>query len=150
MEALQAKSMKKQLFMLLFFGCFGMSTEIFFVAINNLIFNTPLWDEPLWSLTGKTYVWMLPIYMLIPVVGGKMMKALKSYPLLLRLLLYALAIFFVEFVSGFILEQITGKCPWKYTDGWNVCGYIKLEFLPAWMFFAFLIERLYFYLDENL
>lgn len=142
--------MKKQLFLLLFFGCFGVATEIVFVAFSNLIFNTPLWDEPLWSLTGKTYVWMLPIYMLIPVLGKPLMTKMRPYSLVVRLFTYAFSIFFIEFLSGFALEMITGKCPWEYTSGWHVCGYIQLEFLPAWMFFAFLIEKLFFYLDDNL
>ncbi len=142
--------MKKQLFKLLFFGCFGIATEIVFVAITNLILNTPLWNEPLWSLTGKTYVWMFPIYMLIPIIGGPLMKKVKPYALIIRLFTYAIAIFSIEFISGFLLEAITGKCPWEYTDGWHICGYIQLEFLPAWMLFAFIIEQLYYYIDTHL
>ena len=70
--------MKKSIFLCLFFGCFGMTFEIFFVAFSNIIMNTPLWDEPLWSLTGKTYVWMFPIYILIPVAMGPIIKFLNE------------------------------------------------------------------------
>ena len=136
--------------MCLFFGCFGITVEIFFTAISNLLNHTPLWGEPLWSLTGKTYVWMFPIYTLIPIAGGFLIDLFRKYPLLLRLLLYTSIIFIVEFITGFLLDQFTGKCPWEYTSGWHVMGYIRLDFAPAWMFFSFLIENLYRYLDKRL
>ena len=142
--------MPKIIFMLLFFGCFGMATEIFFVAFTNLFTGKPLWDEPLWSLTGKTYVWMFPIYMMIPVIAGFLLNYVGGFPLLVRLLIYTTIILSVEFITGFALEQITGKCPWEYTTGWHLMGYIRLDYAPAWMLFAFIIEYLYLFLDKNL
>lgn len=140
----------KKFFLILFFGCFGITCEIFFVAFTNLFNQIPLWNEPLWSLTGKSYVWMFPIYALIPILGGYIMEKCKKYPVLSRLLIYSSIIYIVEFASGFLLDQITGKCPWEYTTGWHIMGYIRLDFLPAWMAFSFVIERLYFYLQRNL
>lgn len=142
--------MKKRLFTYLFFACFGITAEIFFVAFGNLITQTQLWDEPLWSLTGKTYVWMFPIYMLIPIIAGSLFDKVRDWHIVLRLLLYVSMIYLVEFSSGFLLEQITGKCPWEYTTGWHIMGYIRLDYLPSWTFFAFIIERLYLYLDQHL
>lgn len=141
---------KKWAFLVLFFGCFGMATEIFFVAFTNLFTGQPLWDEPLWSLTGKTYVWMFPIYALIPLAGRYLMLPLANRPLWLRLLIYTAAILSVEFVSGWLLDLITGSCPWEYTTGWHVMGYIRLDYAPAWAFFAWLVERLFMYLYEEL
>ena len=46
-------------------------------------------------------------------------------------------------------SQITGKCPWEYTTGWHIMGYIRLDFTPAWMFFSFIIERLYWMIDKR-
>jgi hypothetical protein len=123
--------MNKFGFMLLFFGCLGICTEIFFVAFMNLINNEPFCNEPLWSLTGKTYVWMFPIYALIPILGGLLFRYFRPYPLLLRLLGYTLLIFTVESIAGFLLDQLTGKCPWEYTKGWHIMGYIQLEYTPA-------------------
>ena len=143
-------SLKKTLFLCLFFGCFGMTCEIFFVAFANIIMDTPLWDEPLWSLTGKTYVWMFPIYILIPLAMGPIIKLLKERPLVLRLLIYVLGIYIVEFSTGFLLEQITGKCPWEYTTGWHIMGYIRLDYFPGWLIFAFIIEYLYLYIDKKI
>jgi uncharacterized membrane protein len=52
-----------------------------------------------------------------------------------------LGIFVVEFITGFILDKFTGHCPWQYMSRWNIMGYIRLDYLPAWMCFAYIIER---------
>jgi hypothetical protein len=140
----------KKIFLSLFFACFGVTTEVFFVAMSNLIKQTPYCNEALWSLTGKTYVWMLPIYALIPVIAGPLFKKIGAWNILLRLLCYTTLILIVEFCAGFMLEQLTGKCPWEYTTGWHFMGYVRLDYIPAWMFFSFLIEYFYLYLDRNL
>jgi hypothetical protein len=142
--------MIKNAFLVLFFGCLGITCEIFMVAFSNLITGTQLFNEPIWSLTGKSYVWMFPIYTLIPVLGGPIMRKCKPLPLIIRLIIYAGIIYSVEFSSGFLLEQLTGKCPWEYTSGWHVMGYIRLDYIPIWMAFAYLVESLYFFLDKRL
>lgn len=142
--------MPKKLFLIIFFACFGITVEICFVAFSNLINDTPFCGEPLWSLTGKTYVWMLPIYSLIPLLAGGIYNKISHWNLGVRLCFYTLLILLVEFIAGFSLEQITGKCPWEYTTGWHFMGYIRLDYTPAWMFFAFLVEYLYTYLDKHL
>jgi hypothetical protein len=142
--------MIKKAFLVLFFGCLGITCEIFMVAFSNLITGTQLFNEPIWSLTGKSYVWMFPIYALIPVLGGPIMKKFKALPLIIRLFIYAGIIYIVEFSSGFLLEQLTGKCPWEYTTGWHLMGYIRLDYIPLWMAFAYLVESLYFFLDKRL
>ncbi len=142
--------MQKKLFLILFFACFGLTTEICFVAITNLINQSPFCNEPLWSLTGKTYVWMLPIHGLVPILAGPMFRLLEDKPRLLRLTIYVLGIFAVEFITGGLLELIIGKCPWEYTTGWHIMGYIRLDYFPAWFFYAFLLESLYNYLENSL
>ena len=142
--------MRKKVFIILFFACFGMTCEIFFVAFMNLVNQTPLFGQPLWSLTGKTYVWMFPIYALIPILGKILFEKLAKYPMLVRAIVYAALIFMVEFFSGFLLEVITGKCPWEYTTGWHIMGYIRLDFTPAWMVFSIALESLYKYLERHL
>lgn len=143
--------MPKKLFMMLFFGCFGMTAEIFFTAITHALVGTSVIEgDPIMSLTGKTYVWMFPIYILIPIIGGFLFDKMRPYFWFLRIFVYALIIFIVEFISGFLLDQITGKCPWEYTTGLQVMGYIRLDYLPAWMFFAFWVEYFYNYMNDRL
>lgn len=137
------------LMIILFFGCFGMTTEIWFVAFTNLWNQTPFCNEPLWSLTGKTYVWMFPIYASIPLFAGFLYKKFKHMTPILRWFVYVLVLLAVEFTSGFLLDQFTGKCPWEYTTGWHIAGYIRLDYIPAWYLFAALVEWLYISLDNK-
>lgn len=141
--------MPRKAFLILFFACFGITAEIFFVAFTNLFNNEPFCDEPLWSLTGKTYVWMAFIYGLIPFFAEFFYNKMQKMPLLLRLFIYSCVILAVEFLAGFLLEQITGKCPWKYTVGLHVMGYIRLDYTPAWMVFAGVVEYLYRFVDSK-
>ena len=139
--------MKKTAFLLLFFACFGITTEVFVVALTNLYNGTPYCGEPLWSLTGKTYVWMAFIYALIPLIAGVVYGKLKSLPTLLRWLAYTFLIFGVEYLSGLLLEILTGSCPWKYTTGWHISGYIRLDYAPAWFVFSAMVEQLYLFVS---
>lgn len=137
-------------FLLLFFACFGITCEVFFVAFTNFFTNTSIDDKPLWALAGMSYVWMAPIYMLIPIIAGFLFKKMRKLPLVARLLIYTTLIWAVEFVAGFLLDQLTGSCPWEYKTGWHIMGYIRLDYGPAWMFFAWCVESLYVYLDDRL
>ena len=138
------------LFQILFFCCFGLAAEVVFTALTALFTHDPLCNNPLWSLTGITYVWMIFIYALIPILLSVLYPRLKSLHIILRLLIYVALIYAVEFTSGFLLEKITGKCPWEYTTGWHVMGYIRLDYFPSWLFFSWLVERLYVYLSVKL
>lgn len=141
---------KKMLVLSGLFACFGMTAEIFFVAFMNIINDEPICGKSLWTLTGRTYVWMFFIYALIPIIGGFLMEKCKSLPTLARLGIYTAAILTVEFIAGFLLETITGACPWKYQWGWHVGGYIRLDYIPAWLLFAYIIESMYRFLDKHL
>ena len=56
-------------FMMLVFSCMGITTEIIFTAIVSFINQTPLCGKPPLALAGFTYVWMIFIYALIPIIG---------------------------------------------------------------------------------
>lgn len=142
--------MTKKLFFYVFFACLGVTTEVCFVAIRHLIAGVGYCDEPLWALTGKSYIWMIPIYMCIPLVAQPLFTRCQHLSLLVRLSIYTFILLFVEFTSGFILELLTGSCPWLYTTGWHVMGYIRLDYIPAWMLFLYVVEYLYLYLSKHL
>lgn len=138
----------KKLLLFFAFGCVGITTEIFFTAISTVV-ESMLNNEPIsWRLLGFSYIWMFPIYGLIAFFAPIVFRFLLKYPLLLRLFLAAIIIFVVEFISGFLLDQLTGSCPWEYKHGYHVMGYIQLEYLPAWMLFVFIIEKIYKFLDK--
>lgn len=137
------------LFMIVFFVCLGITTEVFFTAFMALFTGEPVNGKPLIAMAGTTYVWMAFIYGLIPILGYFFYDKVKHWPVYLRLPFYVLLIYVVEFVSGYILQVTTGSCPWEYKSGWHVMGLIRLDFAPAWLFFAFMVERLYVFVNTK-
>jgi len=123
-------------------GSLGLSTEIFFTGAVDLYHAYASHTPPDWGLKGHSYIWMFLIYgsgsLLFP-LAYRYIQLIKIA--VLRLLVMAIAIFIIEFVTGYILDQLTGHCPWEYTSRWNVMGYIRLDYLPAWMVFAYVIEQ---------
>ena len=137
-------------FMMLVFSCMGITTEVVFTALVSFIKQTPLCGKPPLALAGFTYVWMIFIYALIPIIGHYGYDKIKEKNIIIRLTIYVTLIFIVEFISGFILQQTLGSCPWQYTTGWHIMGLIRLDFFPAWAFFCWLVERLYVFMNERM
>lgn len=132
---------KKRLIRFYLWGTLGLSTEVVFTALVDVYHairnNTPI-D---WGLSGHSYIWMFFIYGLGAILFPMVHKHLKGFHLIMRIFLIALGVFAVEFITGFLLDKLTGHCPWQYTSKLNIMGYIRLDYLPAWMGFAFLIEK---------
>ncbi|MCW5908682.1 MAG: hypothetical protein KIS94_12540 [Chitinophagales bacterium] len=135
--------------MIIFFVCLGMTTEIFFTAFMALFTGKPVNNKPLVALAGTTYVWMAFIYGLIPIIAHYLYEKVKTQPFYNRIGLYVILIYTVEFISGYILKVTTGSCPWEYKTGWHIMGLIRLDFLPAWCFFAWMVERLYVFINNR-
>ena len=70
--------------------------------------------------------------------------------MLIRSIIYTVIIFMIELSFGMILEQIIGQCPWKYSTGQHVLGYIRLDYMPAWMCFSIVVESLYNYMRDQI
>lgn len=134
----------------LIFACIGMTTEVIFTAFYKLASSYLLHTEPDWSLTGKTYVWMLFIYASIPLLFQFFNRFFKEYSLLLKALICVFIIYIIEFTSGAFLELVLGKCPWEYTTGYHIMGYIKLDYFPFWFIFSILIITINEVLNKRL
>ncbi len=129
---------KERVFSFVLYGGLGITTEVFFTAIVDLI-NAGNFDDL--SLKGVSYIWMFPIYGITSIVFPIGFNLLKKYNRLLRYLLYGIGILIVELIAGFMLEQTTGRCPWEYQVGWHFGGYIRFDYLPLWMLFGAMIEE---------
>jgi uncharacterized membrane protein len=126
------------------FATFGVTSEIVFTALVTS-FNAVRAKQKIdWSLYGYSYIWMVPIYGSIAFLGPLIIEPLQALPLLARLLIYTAVIFVVEYVTGWIIRKMTGRCPWHYDKGWQIHNLIRLDFTPSWMFFSWLVEFLYF------
>lgn len=138
--------MKKHLFLFVAFACIGITTEIFFTAITHVIHSWPHAD---WSLKGQTYIWMFPIYGIAGIAFPFILPYLQKIPFVFRMCIYAIGILIIEFITGGLLDFFTGKCPWEYTTGWNVMGYIRLDYFPLWALFGGMVEKIIVYLQRH-
>ncbi len=137
----------KLFFLFCAFGCLGVTVEVFFTALSEL-FDKRSSIQTKTRLMGHSYIWMFPIY------GGGvlLLSPLQSYlsaeHVLLRLCVYTFALFIIEYMMGYLLEKVTGRCPWKYQSGLHVHGFIRLDYAPLWMGFCWLIETIYVFLNH--
>ena len=67
-----------------------------------------------WSLAGKTYLWMLPIYGL-GVLLEPIHDYIRSWSWVLRGFVWLSLIWFIEFLTGGTLAVTVGTCPWDYS-----------------------------------
>lgn len=129
---------KEKVFSFILYGGLGVTTEVFFTATVNLI-NAGSLDDL--SLKGHSYIWMFPIYGLTSVLFPIGFNLLKGLNRVLRYFIYGAGILAVELITGFMLEQFTGRCPWEYQTGWHFGGYIRFDYLPLWMCFGAMLEE---------
>jgi len=148
----QLCGMKKTNFLFLFvaFGCVGITTEIFFTAIVDAITAMQQGTAIDWRLVGHSYIWMFPIYGIAGIAFPLIYDKLAQWPAVARWAFYGIAILAVEFVTGWLLDVTTGSCPWNYTKGWHIMGYIRLDYYPLWVGFGIMIERIYLLLSNKL
>lgn len=140
----------KILLLSLIFACIGITTEVVFTSISRVVNNFIADDAIDWALSGKTYLWMFMIYASIPLLFKVFEPLVTKFNLFIRSLIAVAAIYIIEFTTGFLLELFIGQCPWKYTEGLHVFGYIRLDYFPFWLVFALLIVSVYQMLDKRL
>lgn len=128
---------KERVFSFVLYGGLGVTTEVFFTAIVDLL-NGEVDDL---RLMGVSYIWMFPIYGLTSVLFPIGFGLLEKLNRLVRYVVYGVVILAVELLAGFALEQLTGRCPWEYQVGWHFGGYIRFDYLPLWMLFGAMLEE---------
>jgi uncharacterized membrane protein len=119
----------------LIYGLIGWCVEVLFTGLSSAVFQR---DR---TLTGKTYLWMHPVWGLTCLALEQLQDLLVQEHRLVRALIYVGVIYLSEFSSGWVLRKTIGKCPWDYTGkGFNVMGLIRLDYAPAWMLAALAYE----------
>lgn len=124
----------------LIYGIAGWCFEILFTGIKHAVRSRGT-D---WSLKGKSYIWMLPIYGLAAFLFEPLHNSLREFVWPIRGLVYTVGLFAVEFTTGWILKTITGKCPWDYSGKrFHFHGFIRWDYAPLWFCFCLALERLH-------
>lgn len=128
-------------------GCIGVTTEVFYTALYDLVASRGASGL---SLTGHTYLWMFPLYGSIAFFFPPLMKRWSHWKAWQRALVYGVGILLVEYFSGGLLSTLTGSCPWEYKTGFHIKGWVRLDYYPLWVIFAALLEALIAWLEPRL
>ncbi len=122
------------------FACVGVTMEVVFTALGDLPKTKTL------RLMGYTYIWMLPIYALVPIFLMFLTPRLAGIILPFRIVIYTILLMIVEYISGWILRKTVGACPWEagyQGKRWAVHGLVRLDYAPVWALVCLIFERLY-------
>ncbi|MGN0482685.1 MAG: hypothetical protein ACI4HI_03940 [Lachnospiraceae bacterium] len=115
-------------------GLAGWCMEILFTSFGNLLHH----DR---KLTGRTSLWMFPIYA-AAALFKPLYPLIQNKPALLRGFFYSIAIFAGEYISGSFLRR-HNLCPWDYSGApTNVNGLIRLDYTPFWMGAGLIFEKI--------
>lgn len=118
------------------FGVVGMTAEVVFGAIK------ALFRDRSYELKGSTSLWMFFIYGLIAFIYPVIAVRIGDLPWWGRGLIYMIAIYIVEYISGWILRKLT-VCPWNYPQKWSISGLVYLPYAPLWFGFGLGVEWLW-------
>lgn len=111
----------------LIYGALGWCLEVIFTGVGSVV-----WQRDR-SATSKTYLWMHPIYGATALLLEHVHVAVGAQIWIVRGLAYVVIIYAAEFLSGWLLKRLIGKCPWDYCGrGINIRGLVRLDYAPAW------------------
>lgn len=115
-------------------GLTGWCLEILFTSISRI-------QKKDLRLIGQTSIWMFPIYGLAAFIKP-FYQLIKRLPAILRAVIYSVAIFICEYLSGTLLKK-HDLCPWDYSNvPTNINGVIRLDYAPLWAAAGLLFERI--------
>jgi len=124
------------------YGLIGWIIEIMFTGIISMLSGSL-------SLTGHTYLWMFPIYGMT-VFLEPIHDRIRPVPWLSRGIIWVSLIFFIEYLSGWLIKTSIGFCPWDYSGSspYSVDGFIRLDFFPYWLATGLGFEKAHDFLDS--
>lgn len=118
------------------YGLAGWCMEIIWTGLGSLLNGNIV-------LEGGTYIWMFPIYGLAIFFEGIHNK-IRSWSVIIRGGVYTVLIFLVEYLTGWILVQLIGVCPWDYSGSpFSIDGLIRLDYAPVWFAAGLIFEKIH-------
>lgn len=131
------------LYKFVFYGVIGWIAEIIFTGLGSLLSGSV-------QLSAHTYLWMFPIYGLA-VFLEPIHARLRSVPWMARGIVWACLIFFIEYVSGWLLKTSVGVCPWDYStySRFALDGFIRLDYFPVWFAAGLIFEKVSTFINRT-
>jgi uncharacterized membrane protein len=119
------------------YGLGGWCGEILFTALTESLARRD------WRLVGTTTLWMFPIYGSIALLYEPAHAAIREWPLAARAVAWSLGFTAVEWVSGWLIARLIGRCPWDYSGRrFAINPYVRWDFLPIWALVGLALEPL--------
>ncbi len=118
----------------------GVATEVVFTGARNIALRSG------WSLQGRSYLWMFPIYGLSAYLFEPVHDAFRGRPVWERAVAYSAGIMGVEFLSGTAIKRLVGAVPWDYSGHGRFVvrgGAVRLDYAPLWGLAGLGLERLH-------
>ena len=123
------------------YGLGGWCGELLYTAITTSLLQRD------WRLQGVSYLWMFPIYGLLAPLYEPAHDLIRHLPWLGRAGIYALGFTAVEWISGWLIGRLIGRCPWDYSDRrWAINPYVRWDYLPVWATVGLLLEPVHDFL----
>ncbi len=111
---------------ILLYGHLGLLIEIWFTSLHSIFFKKDA------RAPGRTYLWMIAIYGFGGLSLGMLRDFLSSSWVFIPVAVCY--IFAMEFISGWLIEKLIGKCPWDYGQArFGIAGLVRLDYLPFWL-----------------
>jgi uncharacterized membrane protein len=124
------------------YGLVGWCSEILWTGLGSFVKGD-------WTLIGFSSIWMFPIYGMLVLIEP-IHERIRYMPVIIRGGVYTLLIYAGEFLSGFLLLAILGKCPWNYgVDKYSILGIITLKYIPVWFVYGLLFEKFHDFLKKQ-
>jgi len=114
----------------------GITNEVIFTAISDYF---SIYDN---KLIGYTYLWMIPIYSLLPVIFWISDKIIKN--IFIKSLFVSLNIMFFELLYGSFLKKYF-ICPWEknYISHYSINNVVRLDYFPFWYMISLIWSKLW-------
>jgi len=98
-------------------------------------------------LKGETYLWMLPVYAVVPSIYIFVQSTFPDINWVVKGLVYMLAFYLLEFIAGLLIKALVGVSPWNYkTYRFHYKEVICLEYAPVWFIYGIVGEKYFEFL----
>ncbi len=123
------------------YGLGGWCGEIVFTALTDSLRRRD------WRLAGTSTLWMFPIYGLIAILYEPAHEWARPLAWPVRALIWSLGFTAVEWLSGWLIARVIGRCPWDYTGRrLAINAYIRWDFFPVWAVVGLALEPIHDFL----
>jgi uncharacterized membrane protein len=102
-----------------------------------------------WRLTGRSYLWMFPIYGSLVFLYEPVHDLIRDMLWPIRAVIWSLGFTTVELLTGWLIARIIGSCPWDYSSKrWAINPYIRWDYFPVWAAIGLGLEQVHDLLVE--